>query len=80
MARELREELNVDVVVGEEVFSTTCTYPERAVELHFLRCELAGEPVPQVGQEIRWVLRQELATLQFPAADAELIRVLSAEG
>jgi 8-oxo-dGTP diphosphatase len=78
MARELREELNVEVVVGEEIFSTTYTYPERTVELHFLRCELAGDPVPQVGQEIRWVSRQDLATLEFLPADAELIRVLRA--
>ena len=77
IARELREELNVDVHVGEEVFTATHEYPERTVELHFLRCELAGEPVPQLGQEIRWVPRQELGGLEFPPADAELIRMLT---
>ena len=34
----------------------------------------AATPTPQVGQEMRWVRREELATLQFPPADAELIR------
>ena len=47
------------------------------VELHFLRCELAGEPVPQLGQEMRWVPRQELGGLEFPPADTELIRMLT---
>ena len=77
MIRELREELDVDVSVGHEIFSTTYDYPERRIELHFLQCELQGVPSPQVGQEIRWVSREELRTLDFPPADAELIRLLT---
>jgi mutator protein MutT len=76
LARELREELDVEARVGEEVFTTTHTYADRRVELHFLRCELHGEPRPQIGQDMRWVGRDELATLEFPPADTELIRLL----
>jgi len=77
MARELREELDVEASVGEEMLSTTHEYPERRVELHFLQCSLSGEPSPQQGQEMRWVGREELGALQFPPADAELIRMLT---
>ena len=77
LAREVREELAVDVLVGEEIFTTMHEYAERTVELHFRRCELAGEPRPQVGQEMRWVARADLAALEFPPADAELIRWLT---
>jgi 8-oxo-dGTP diphosphatase len=76
LARELREELDVEASVGEEVFTTTHTYADRSVELHFLRCELQGDPRPQLGQDMRWVRRDELAALEFPPADAELIRLL----
>jgi mutator protein MutT len=76
LARELLEELDVDARIGEEILATTHTYPERSVELHFFRCELYGEPRPQLDQEMRWVAREELATLDFPPADAELIRKL----
>ena len=76
LARELREELDVDARIVEELFSTTHAYPERRVELHFIRCELLGEPKPQLGQEMRWVPRADLASLEFPPADAELIRIL----
>jgi len=76
LARELREELDVEARVGEEIFTTTHAYPDRRVELHFLQCELQGEPQPQLGQDMRWVGRDELATLDFPPADAELIRLL----
>ena len=77
LARELKEELAVAVRVGDELFATTHAYSDRAVELHFIRCELLGDPSPQVGQEVRWVSRADLAMLEFPPADAELIRLLS---
>jgi 8-oxo-dGTP diphosphatase len=77
LARELREELDVEARVGKEIFTTTHAYPDRRVELHFLRCELHGEPQPQLGQDMRWVGRDELAALEFPPADAELIRRLT---
>ena len=38
----------------------------------------AGEPAAQLGQEMEWVSREQLATLEFPPADAELIRILGA--
>jgi 8-oxo-dGTP diphosphatase len=77
LARELREELAVESEIGEELLSTVHDYADRRVELHFFNCTLAGEPVPQQGQEMRWIVRSELAALQFPPADAELIELLA---
>jgi 8-oxo-dGTP diphosphatase len=77
LCRELREELNVEVAVGDELLTTTHDYPGRRVELHFVRCVLEGEPAPQLGQEMRWTPREELNALEFPAADAELIGILT---
>jgi 8-oxo-dGTP diphosphatase len=73
LRRELREELDADAAVGEEIFTVTHDYPERSVELHFLSCRLLQEPQPLLGQEMRWVARGELSRLQFPPADDELI-------
>jgi 8-oxo-dGTP diphosphatase len=78
LQREVREELAVDAKVGEDLFAITHNYADRAVELHFFRCEVTGEPSPQLGQEMRWVRREELPTLDFPPADEELIRILTA--
>ena len=83
LRRELQEELAVDaadVIIGAELLAVTHAYPDRAVELHFFRCELRGEPSPQLGQEMRWVTRAELTTLEFPAADAALIAALGTTG
>jgi len=77
LARELREELDVDARVGVEVFTTSHSYPDRTVELHFFQCALQGEPRPLIGQEMRWVPRAELGSFEFPPADAKLIEILS---
>src|SRR3954463_15836500 len=60
LRRELQEELGVDAAIGAEMLAVPHASPERAVELHFFRCELRGEPSPLLGQEIRWVTRAEL--------------------
>ena len=76
LSRELREELAVDVVVGHEVLRTSHQYPERRVELHFFECELRGEPVPQMNQEMQWLRREDLPSLKLPPADDELVAML----
>ena len=76
LAREIREELGVEASVGQELLATAHAYPDRRVELHFLRCAIVGAPVPQLGQEMRWVPRAELALLPLPPADEELTRLL----
>jgi 8-oxo-dGTP diphosphatase len=78
LAREIREELGVDVTVHDLIFQTTHAYPERTVTLYFYRCRLGGQPTPMLGQEMRWVARNELPSLGFPPADKDLIRLLSA--
>jgi 8-oxo-dGTP diphosphatase len=77
LLRELREELGCDANIGARLLEVAHEYPERTVELHFFRCELKGQPQPLLGQEIRWVARTELRTLDFPPADEELIQMLA---
>ncbi len=76
LRRELREELDVDANVGEEMFRTRYHYPDRFLELRFFRCQISGEPRAVQGQEMRWVLRREVTSLSFPPADAAFIESL----
>jgi mutator protein MutT len=76
LRRELKEELAVDAIIGGELLSTTHTYPERKVELHFFSAAIAGDPVARIGQQMQWVRREELGTLKLPPADDELVALL----
>ena len=66
LARELKEELDVEARVGVEVFRTRHRYHERTVQLHFFACDIAGAPRPMLGQEMQWVPRAELAPPAVP--------------
>jgi mutator protein MutT len=79
LARELAEELGVESLIGEEITTVEHAYPERTVRLHFRRCRIAGEARSLLGQDIRWVTKKELGTLEFPEADRGLIELLLRE-
>jgi mutator protein MutT len=76
LARELLEELGVDAVVHEQIIQTEHAYPEKTIRLHFRRCDIVGEPRAMIGQDLRWVAREELNLLTLPQADRELVDLL----
>jgi mutator protein MutT len=77
LQRELREELGIEVVVGELVESLTHAYPEKTVHLKFYRCRwTAHEPQPLGCPAFKWVTAGELKDYAFPAADARLLEML----
>lgn len=78
LRRELREELGIEIEVGEKMEEIEWDYPERRVHLHFYRCQVRrGEPRPLCPMELRWVSRRELRELSVPPADRRLIGRLS---
>lgn len=77
LIREIREELDVTVIVGELLDAVEWAYPEKTVRLLFFRCALQGEPRAAEGQEIAWVAPGELRRYDFPPADAGLVGRLS---
>ena len=77
LRREVFEELDAVVEVGELAHTVTHAYPEKTVQLFFYRCALRGEPKPMMGQQMRWVRKPELAQLPFPGAVRELVRELT---
>ena len=77
LERELLEELGARATIGAEIIAIEHAYPERTVRLHFRRCDLLDEPSPLLGQDMRWVSREELKTLTFPDADKQLIEMLT---
>jgi mutator protein MutT len=77
LVREIREELGVEIAVGELFEEISHVYPEKAVRLKFFRCGLlAGEPQPLDCAAVKWIDRAGLDEHEFPAADAQLLEKL----
>jgi 8-oxo-dGTP diphosphatase len=74
LCRELREELGIDVEVGELIESLVHHYPDKTVHLEFYRCVLVrNNPQPLGCQALAWVTAEELSRYDFPPADARLL-------
>jgi mutator protein MutT len=77
LRRELKEELDVMVDVGEELKAFEYFYDDLAVKLHFYRCTiLQGTPRALASQAFRWVFLSELSDYAFPEANQAFIREL----
>lgn len=77
LVREVREELGVDVRVGERLMLLDHAYPEKRVRLHCFRCDIvSGEPRPIAGDAMEWVARRELPRRRLPPADGPLVALL----
>jgi len=79
LARELREELGIEVTVGELLDAVTHEYPEKTVHLKFFRCDWRQNEPQLLGcHGFAWITREELAQYAFPAADQRLLQKLCA--
>ncbi len=77
VVRELREELAIEVAVGEELISLEHAYSHKKLRFVVHLCQwCSGEPQPLASQQVRWVDPAELGRYPFPAANARIIAAL----
>ena len=77
LVREIREELGIEISVGELFEEITHAYPEKTIRLKFFLCEMTrGEPRLLGCAAFKWIEKSELADFEFPAADARLLEKL----
>src|ERR1017187_5593392 len=78
LVRELREELGIEVEVGDILESLPHDYPGKSVHLKFFRCRWKqGEPKTLDCADFKWISRAELNDYEFPAADARVLKLLN---
>ena len=76
LARECREELDLEIEDEHIIDSVIHDYPEKTIRLTLISCSPKSGSVPKAleHQQIRWVTRSEMDALDFAPADRELIR------
>ena len=79
IVRELREELNADILPLDVIHCAEAVYPDKTVELYFIRCILPDESTlkPLDGQEFRWVATSLLDRENFLPADLPFAALLA---
>lgn len=75
--REIREELGIEIEVGDRLITVDHTYSHFHVTLNVHHCRhISGEPQPIECDEVRWVSLAELEQFPFPKANVQIIDAL----
>lgn len=80
LVRELKEELNVNIVVNDLFWHESYKGKTKIIDIHFINCILRPENQTIEKIEVadyRWVHADELTQYKFPEADEALIRHLT---
>jgi 8-oxo-dGTP diphosphatase len=77
LARELREEMGIDVQVGDRAIHVEHAYEGYDIDFCVYRCRLLAGPIQNLRVHAhRWVLPEELDQYEFPPADEKSIAKL----
>ena len=79
LARELREELDIEVRRSEPLIEIRHDYSDKAVllDVHVVR-DFGGNPSGLENQPLAWVSLENLRDYQFPAANKPIISAVQA--
>ena len=77
LAREIREELSVDIEVSEFLMTVEHTYPGFHLTMHVFKCVLdEGEIALNEHVALKWLSIDELDQLDWAAADIPVVKSL----
>ena len=78
LARELKEELAIDVSVGDFLCTVDYDYPEFHLTMHCFFCTIAGGKAPELleHEAARWLAPAELHSVNWLPADVEVVKTL----
>lgn len=81
LAREIAEELKVNVVVGPHLTTVAHQYPDFAIELHSYICQADDIHNLQLTEHIahKWLPVDQLSELDWAAADIPIVEKLQSE-
>ena len=78
LAREIREELGVEIAVGAQIATIEYEYPAFHLSMDCFWCRLAsGEPVLKEAEAARWLTKHQLHEVDWLPADAALLPALA---
>ncbi len=77
LARELKEEVSIDVLACQPFMEISHDYGDKQVKLDiFVVDQFIGEPKAQEGNDEQWCPIAELSALEFPAANVAIVEKL----
>lgn len=80
LIRECREELDIELAVGNVFMELDHIYPDIAIHLTLFNAAIrSGEPKRIEHNDIRWITPEEIDRYAFCPADAEILKKLKTQ-
>ena len=80
LIRECREELDIELSVGDVYMEVVHEYPDITVRLTLFKAEIAaGEPKLIEHNDLRWITPAEIPDYDFCPADTEILKKIRLE-
>lgn len=80
LIREIREELDAGLVVGDEYMAVTHVYPDITIHMTLFVSQLTSEPRLLEHEAMDWITVDRIDEFEFCPADTEILKRLKAEG
>ena len=80
LQRECREELDIEVRVGDVFCEVTHTYPDVTVHLTLFNAETSDQPKLLEHSDMRWITPAEIDNYEFCPADEDILALLKKQG
>lgn len=75
LIREIKEELDADILVGDQIDVVEYDYPNFHLSMNCYWCELKSEHVElKEHEDAKWLVREELTTVDWLPADITLVK------
>ncbi|REL31912.1 8-oxo-dGTP diphosphatase MutT [Thalassotalea euphylliae] len=79
LARELKEEVDIDILACQPLMEINHDYGDKQVKLDiFIVDQFSGEPSSQEGNEQQWASISKLGAIEFPEANLAIVEKLTA--
>lgn len=73
--REIKEELNIDIIINERLTPTIHSYPDKTIELIPFICSIeSGTVCPVEHEKVSWFSPEELMSLNWAEADLPVLK------
>lgn len=80
LVREIREELDAEIAVGDLVETVEYDYPKFHLTMHCFLCSIrSGELVLKEHEAARWLTKEELDSVDWLPADVKVVERLKNE-
>lgn len=77
LKRELREEMDYEIEVGEELITVNHTYPDFSITMTAFLCKPLS-PTFKMNEHVsfQWLMASELTSLDWAAADVAIVKAI----